>query len=84
MEHPNMVDYFEWILKECFRLIPPEQQWGIHIINGKSIKTEGFPKWGSLLFLLTMYQNIIFSDFPFTTRMNKPCSPFEGAGISTP
>ncbi len=28
-QHKNMADYFEWILKEYFRLIPPEQQWGI-------------------------------------------------------
>lgn len=28
-QHQNMADYFEWILKEYFRLIPPEQQWGI-------------------------------------------------------
>ena len=51
MQPPNMVDYFEWILKECFRLIPPEQQWGIHIINGKSIKTEGFPKGKPSVFI---------------------------------
>lgn len=28
-QHRNMADYYEWILKEYFRLIPPEQQWGI-------------------------------------------------------
>ena len=28
-QHQNMADYFEWIIKEYFRLIPPEQQWGI-------------------------------------------------------
>lgn len=28
-QHQNMADYYEWILKEYFRLIPPEQQWGI-------------------------------------------------------
>ncbi len=28
-QHKNMADYYEWILKEYFRLIPPEQQWGI-------------------------------------------------------
>ena len=24
-----MADYYEWIIKEYFRLIPPAQQWGI-------------------------------------------------------
>lgn len=28
-QHQNMADYYEWILKEYFRLVPPEQQWGI-------------------------------------------------------
>lgn len=28
-QHQNMADYYEWILNEYFRLIPPEQQWGI-------------------------------------------------------
>ncbi|MDE6554035.1 MAG: endo-1,4-beta-xylanase [Muribaculaceae bacterium] len=28
-QHKNMADYYEWIIKEYFRLIPPEQQWGI-------------------------------------------------------
>ncbi|MDE5882252.1 MAG: endo-1,4-beta-xylanase [Muribaculaceae bacterium] len=28
-QHQNMADYYEWILKEYFRLIPAEQQWGI-------------------------------------------------------
>ena len=28
-QHKRMADYYEWILKEYFRLIPPEQQWGI-------------------------------------------------------
>ena len=28
-EHKNMADFYEWILKEYFRLVPPEQQWGI-------------------------------------------------------
>lgn len=28
-QHQNMADYYEWIIKEYFRLIPPEQQWGI-------------------------------------------------------
>ncbi len=28
-QHRNMADYYEWIIKEYFRLIPPEQQWGI-------------------------------------------------------
>ncbi|MDE5997149.1 MAG: endo-1,4-beta-xylanase [Muribaculaceae bacterium] len=28
-QHQNMADYYEWILKEYFRLIPPAQQWGI-------------------------------------------------------
>lgn len=28
-QHKNMADYYEWILKEYFRLIPADQQWGI-------------------------------------------------------
>jgi hypothetical protein len=24
-----MADFYEWIIKEYFRLVPPEQQWGI-------------------------------------------------------
>ena len=28
-EHKKMADFYEWILKEYFRLVPPEQQWGI-------------------------------------------------------
>lgn len=28
-QHKNMADYYEWILKEFFRLIPADQQWGI-------------------------------------------------------
>jgi GH35 family endo-1,4-beta-xylanase len=28
-QHKEMADFYEWILKEYFRLIPPEQQWGI-------------------------------------------------------
>ena len=28
-EHKNMADYYEWIIKEYFRIIPPAQQWGI-------------------------------------------------------
>ena len=28
-EHKKMADFYEWIFKEYFRLIPPEQQWGI-------------------------------------------------------
>ena len=28
-EHQRMADFYEWILKEYFRVIPPEQQWGI-------------------------------------------------------
>ncbi len=27
-QHRNMADFYEWILKEYFRLIPAEQQWG--------------------------------------------------------
>ena len=27
--HKNMADFYEWIIKEYFRLIPPAQQWGI-------------------------------------------------------
>ena len=28
-EHKKMADFYEWIFKEYFRLIPAEQQWGI-------------------------------------------------------
>ena len=28
-EHKKMSDFYEWIIKEYFRIIPPEQQWGI-------------------------------------------------------
>ena len=28
-EHKKMADFYEWIFKEFFRIIPPEQQWGI-------------------------------------------------------
>ena len=28
-EHKRMADFYEWIIKEYFRIIPPEQQWGI-------------------------------------------------------
>jgi len=28
-QHKNMANFYEWIIKEFFRLIPPEQQWGI-------------------------------------------------------
>ena len=28
-EHKNMADYYEWIIKEYLRIIPPAQQWGI-------------------------------------------------------
>ncbi len=28
-QHKNMAEFYEWILKEFFRLVPPEQQWGI-------------------------------------------------------
>jgi GH35 family endo-1,4-beta-xylanase len=28
-EHKRMADFYEWIFKEYFRIIPPEQQWGI-------------------------------------------------------
>ena len=28
-EHKKMADLYEWIIKEYFRIIPPEQQWGI-------------------------------------------------------
>ena len=28
-EHQRMADFYEWIFKEYFRIIPPEQQWGI-------------------------------------------------------
>ena len=28
-EHKKMADFYEWIIKEYFRIIPPAQQWGI-------------------------------------------------------
>ena len=28
-QHKNMADFYEWIIKEYFRLVPPAQQWGI-------------------------------------------------------
>jgi GH35 family endo-1,4-beta-xylanase len=28
-QHKEMADFYEWILKEYVRIIPPEQQWGI-------------------------------------------------------
>ena len=28
-QHKEMADFYEWIFKEYFRIIPPEQQWGI-------------------------------------------------------
>ena len=28
-EHQKMADFYEWIIKEYFRIIPPKQQWGI-------------------------------------------------------
>ena len=28
-EHKKMADLYEWIIQEFFRIIPPEQQWGI-------------------------------------------------------
>ena len=28
-EHQKMADFYEWIIKEYLRIIPPEQQWGI-------------------------------------------------------
>ncbi len=28
-EHKKMADFYEWIIQEYFRIIPPEQQWGI-------------------------------------------------------
>ena len=28
-QHKKMAEFYEWILKEFFRLVPPEQQWGI-------------------------------------------------------
>ena len=28
-QHKNMANFYEWIIKEYFRLVPPEQQWGI-------------------------------------------------------
>lgn len=27
--HQKMADYYEWIVKEYLRIVPPEQQWGI-------------------------------------------------------
>ncbi len=29
VQHKRMADFYEWIIKEFFRLVPPEQQWGI-------------------------------------------------------
>ena len=28
-QHKRMADFYEWIIKEYFRLVPPAQQWGI-------------------------------------------------------
>ena len=28
-QHKNMANYYEWIIKQYFRLVPAEQQWGI-------------------------------------------------------
>ena len=28
-EHQKMAEFYEWIIKEFFRIVPPEQQWGI-------------------------------------------------------
>lgn len=28
-QHKNMADFYEWIIKEYLRIIPPAQQWGI-------------------------------------------------------
>jgi GH35 family endo-1,4-beta-xylanase len=28
-QHKEMADFYEWIIKEYLRIIPPEQQWGI-------------------------------------------------------
>jgi GH35 family endo-1,4-beta-xylanase len=28
-QHKDMANFYEWILKEYFRIVPPEQQWGI-------------------------------------------------------
>ena len=28
-QHKKMADFYEWIIKEYFLLVPPEQQWGI-------------------------------------------------------
>ena len=28
-EHQKMAHFYEWIIQEYFRIIPPEQQWGI-------------------------------------------------------
>lgn len=28
-QHKNMADFYEWIIKEYFRIIPADQQWGI-------------------------------------------------------
>ena len=29
VQHKNMADFYDWIIKEYFRLVPPAQQWGI-------------------------------------------------------
>lgn len=28
-EHKKMADFYQWIIEEYFRIIPPSQQWGI-------------------------------------------------------
>jgi hypothetical protein len=28
-EHKKMADFYQWIIKEYFRIVPPAQQWGI-------------------------------------------------------
>lgn len=28
-QHKNMANFYEWIIKEFFRIVPPAQQWGI-------------------------------------------------------
>lgn len=28
-QHQNMANFYEWIIKEYLRIVPPEQQWGI-------------------------------------------------------
>ena len=28
-QHKNMADFYEWIIKEFFRIVPAAQQWGI-------------------------------------------------------